>query len=314
MIRNTNIDRLLFPVREQSVYLEGQSTPVRGFKAIAGGFGQNEKIFSIVSSDYKLFTNEEALDMGKIIHLKLFPDASPESFELFHIRAPKTGSNCQIDFIDKKYKFSISGKEEYFAFVRIHNSYNRTRALQFDIGFCRAICTNGVIYEKDSVQYKYSHTRQSMGQLDLNSINVAHLKKLEQKFINIANQSQSINLDKKYYVALAAKVLGKQFVITDSNSKQSEKEKEKLKNFALAINNYTNIYTPEMGETAYAFYNVVTDFASNSDEIKESAVNGLQTKCGLWINSLGKLVQSPEFSWEKELEDYQYLLKGISKN
>ena len=65
-----------------------------------------------------------------------------------------------------------------------------------------------------------------------------------------------------------------------------------------------------MGETAYAFYNVITDFASNNEKLQASAKNGLQTKCGMWINQVGDLVAKQGFKWEEEIKDFEYLLKN----
>jgi len=38
-----------------------------------------------------------------------------------------------------------------------------------------------------------------------------------------------------------------------------------------------------MGETAYAFFNVITDYVSNNDKLQAGAINGLQANCGNWL-------------------------------
>ena len=100
MARNTNIDEQLFPVWQQPVYLEKQSKPIPGFKAIAGNpNGSSQTVFSIVSDNYQLVSNKEALEMGKQIHAKLFPNAQENSFEIFNVIAPASKSFCHIDII-----------------------------------------------------------------------------------------------------------------------------------------------------------------------------------------------------------------------
>ena len=64
-----------------------------------------------------------------------------------------------------------------------------------------------------------------------------------------------------------------------------------------------------MGETAYAFYNVITDYASNSNKLQASAINGLQAKCGMWINEIGELITKHNFKWEDEIKDFTYLMQ-----
>ncbi|MBK8711372.1 MAG: DUF932 domain-containing protein [Niastella sp.] len=313
MARNTNIDEQLFPVWQQPVYLEKQPKPIPGFKAIAGNpNGSLQTVFSIVSDNYQLVSNKEALEMGKQIHAKLFPNAQENSFEIFNVIAPASKSFCHIDIIDKNYTLNIWQQEVYVPFVRIHNSYNRSRSLQFDIGFCRKLCDNGMIFEQQAVKLKFAHTKQSISLEGLDKINVEHLKKLEQDFISKTSKSTKIQLPKKYFVPLAAKTLNRTFNIHEKDSVKKKIVAEKIELFTNSIDQYSDRYInkDQMGETAYAFYNVITDFASNNDKLQASAKNGLQTKCGMWINQVGELVEKQGFKWEEEIKDFEYLLKN----
>jgi hypothetical protein len=312
MARNTNIQEQLFPVWQQLVYLENSQRPIPGFKAIAGAPNDgSETVFSIVSDNYRLVSNQEALDMGKQIHRKLFPNAQESSFEVFNIIAPASRSFCHIDIIDKNYTLNIWKKEVYVPFVRIHNSYNRSRSLQFDIGFCRKLCDNGMIFEQDVVTLKFAHTKQSIRLEGLDKINVDHLKKLEKDFIAKTETSTKIPLPKKFFVPLAAKTLNRSFNIQEKDPAKKEIVAAKIKQFSGFIQEYADQYISkeQMGETAYAFYNVITHYASNNEKIQASAKNGLQTKCGMWINQVGELVTKHGFSWEEEIKDFEYLLQ-----
>jgi len=313
MARNTNIDEQLFPVWQQPVYLEKQPKPIPGFKAIAGNpNGSSQTVFSIVSDNYQLVSNKEALEMGKQIHAKLFPNAQENSFEIFNVIAPASKSFCHIDIIDKNYTLNIWQQEVYVPFVRIHNSYNRSRSLQFDIGFCRKLCDNGMIFEQQAVKLKFAHTKQSISLEGLDKINVEHLKKLGQDFISKTTKSTKIQLPKKYFVPLAAKTLNRTFNFHEQDPVKKRIVAEKIELFTNSIDQYSDRYINKdhMGETAYAFYNVITDFASNNDKLQASAKNGLQTKCGMWINQVGELVEKQGFKWEEEIKDFEYLLKN----
>ncbi len=311
MARNTNIHEQLFSVWQQPVFLDNQVKPILGFKANVGSpISGCVKVFSIVSDNYRLVSNEEALNMGKQIHQKLFPDANSNSFEIFNVIAPASKSFCHIDIIDKNYTLNIWKQEVYVPFIRIHNSYNKSRSLQFAIGFCRKLCDNGVIFEQDVVKLKYAHTKQAL-QLDgLDKIDVSHLKKLEQQFIDKTKKSLTIKLPKKYFLPLAVKILNRSFNLKEKDPKRKKIIESKLQDFSLIIEQYADRYIKkeQFGETAYAFYNVITDYASNNERLQASAKNGLQTKCGMWVDQLGELVSKKDFTWEKEVEDFSYLL------
>ena len=311
MSRNTNISEILFPVECKPVYLENQRNPIHGFKAITAAIpDKGEVTFSVVSNNYELISNADALEMGKTIHKKLFPDATSNSFEIFNIISPDTKSFCQIDIIDKKYALNIWEKEVYLPFIRIQNSYNRTRILKFDIGFCRKLCDNGVIFEQGTVSVNFRHTKTSFKGMDINKIDVSHLKNLEEDFIKKANKSTKIKIPGKYFIPLAAKVLNRNFNLKEKNKQKRQLILEKLNEFILQIELYSDRYinTENMGETAYAFFNVITDYASNNDKLQANAINGLQSSCGNWLNLIESKVSEPKFSWEKEIVDYNYLI------
>ena len=311
MSRNTNISELLFPVKCKPVYLENQSKPIQGYKALTGEFENNmETIFSIVSDNYQLISNQEAIELGKIIHGRLFPYASSASFEIFNIIAPKTKGSCHIDIIDKNYTMNIWAQEAYVPFIRIQNSYNRTYPLKFQIGFCRKLCDNGVIYEQNLVSISMIHTRQSIRNVDLNNIDVSHLKRFEADFINKTKKSVEIELPRKYFLPLAAKVLNRNFNLNEKDEKKRKLTEQKLNEFTFAIENYTDKYvrTELFGENAYSFFNVITDYASNEVHTQVRTKHEMQIKCGTWLNMIGGRVADPKFTWEDEVKDYKYLM------
>ncbi|MEI8273168.1 MAG: DUF932 domain-containing protein [Paludibacter sp.] len=312
MARNTNISEILFPVECKPVFLENQRKPLSGFKAITASIPEKGEVtFSVVSNSYELITNVDALEMGKTIHKKLFPDATSNSFEVFNVISPDTKSFCQIDIIDKNYALNIWEKEVYLPFIRIQNSYNRTRILKFDIGFCRKLCDNGVIFEQGTVSVNFRHTKTSFKGIDINNIDVSHLKRLEEDFIQKAKKSVEVELPQKYFVPLAAKVLNRNFNLKEKNEEKRKLILEKLNEFVLQIELYTDryIHTENMGETAYAFFNVITDYASNNDKLQANAINGLQASCGSWLNLIPIEIIKPTFSWENEVIKHKDLIQ-----
>jgi hypothetical protein len=312
MSRNTNISELLFPVECKPVYLENQRYPIHGYKAVTGKFeNDSEVIFSIVSDNYQLITNNEAVEMGKEIHARLFPDATSESFEVFNVIAPKTNGSCHIDIIDKNYTLNVWSQEVFVPFVRIQNSYNKTLPLKFQIGFCRKLCNNGVIFEENLVSYSVVHTKQMIRGSKFMNINVDHLKQFENDFINKTKRSVEIEIPRKYFLPLAAKVLNQNFNLAEKDVKKRRLIEQKLYDFANDIENYSDKYTQteKMGENAYAFFNVITDYASNIKHFQARSTNEMQVRCGTWLNLLPTEIKRNDFSWEKEVSEQKDLIQ-----
>ena len=312
MSRNTNISELLFPVECKPVYLGNQRYPIHGYKAVTGKFeNDSEVIFSIVSDNYQLITNNEAVEMGKEIHARLFPDATSESFEVFNVIAPKTNGSCHIDIIDKNYTLNVWAKEVFVPFIRIQNSYNKTLPLKFQIGFCRKLCNNGVIFEENLVSYSVVHTKQMIRGSKFMNINVDHLKQFENDFINKTKRSVEIEIPRKYFLPLAAKVLNQNFNLAEKDVKKRRLIEQKLYDFANDIENYSDKYTQteKMGENAYAFFNVITDYASNIKHFQARSTNEMQVRCGTWLNLLPTEIIKPNFSWENEVSEQKDLIQ-----
>ncbi len=311
MARNTNIDELLFEVKEMPVFLPGRETPVPGFRAITGYLEKEQydkpTVFSIVSGNYHLVKNSQALDLAGKLYKKLFPGASMANFVIFNIIAPNTKSFCDIDIIDKHYEVNIWKKEVYLPFIRVQNSYNRFSALRFDLGFCRKLCDNGVIYEQNTINLKYNHTKAIMGIEDFTHVDTSHFNNLVESFKQKILFTAEITVPLEFFTAMAAKVLGKSFAVDDHDPATKWEATKKLEEFAWIISILKDKYKTEFGETAYTLYNVATDYASN---IKHPAtsVNSLQWRIGYWLHEFDHAVRQPNFNWHDHLGEYQKLL------
>ena len=162
MKRITNLKDVSFPVNLQPVFIQNNGTiKAKGYKAVTGKPNGNDMIFSIVSDKYSLITNAKAFDIGTKVFSEYFESAGGGDFTIFKLTFPETKSFCHIDIINKNYKFNLWGLETYFPFMRITNSYNRTRRLKFEIGFIRRWCENGMIFEKETVHLNFIHYKNS---------------------------------------------------------------------------------------------------------------------------------------------------------
>ena len=70
---------------------------------------------------------------------------------------PATRSWAHIDLTAEGLEFAPIDKDPWLPFLRVTNSYNRSRALGFTVGVCRSICTNGMIFGEQSLKLKVTH-------------------------------------------------------------------------------------------------------------------------------------------------------------
>lgn len=314
MARNTNINQLLFPVDLKPVYIQGNSRPIEGYKAVVGTFQIDgnlvglDQVISIVTDNYMLISNKEAVEMAKDIHHRLFPGGSSDSFEVFNIKAPKTFGSCHIDIIDKNYTLNLMRKEVYVPFVRIQNSYNKTMPLSFMVGFCRKLCDNGVIFEENTISINLRHTKSHFRSFDLNKINTNLLKNFERDFITKTEKATSIAIPGKLFTPLAIKALNLQFKTEDKNEKVKKKELDRLEDFIHTMEYYTDRYVRKenFGETAYAFFNAITDYASNFPHLQARSTHTMQGRCGNWLTEFCDKYYKKAIDWEKELQEYNF--------
>jgi len=125
----------------------------------------SHRVLGVVSRDYRLVTNQEALEWAYECCRSVFPNTIPAEWDVSATDGPSTGGYCRIDLVHRTAVLDFGdvrpGKrpEAFGPFIRVTNSYNGLRALAFDIGFYRKVCRNGLIAPRTMVQFKYAHQR-----------------------------------------------------------------------------------------------------------------------------------------------------------
>ena len=174
MPRLTDLNDVLFPVEEHPVFVsiknksDERRLAVSDKKAIVNC--ENDRVLGIVSRDYRLVTNQEALNWAHQCCRTVFPETQPSEWQVNAADAPGTGGHCFIDLAHNSTALDFQDlpardrPEVYGPFIRVTNSYNRVRALAFDIGFYRKVCTNGLILPDSIIQFKFTHLRRDIGE------------------------------------------------------------------------------------------------------------------------------------------------------
>jgi hypothetical protein len=260
--------------------------------------------FAVVSDDYELITNEKAYEIAAGVMKRVFLVTELSDMACLNITMPKTRSFCHIDLIHKAAHFSPWKKDKWNAFLRITNSYNRTRQLRFELGFCRWICLNGMIFGSKSVEFSYAHTRGCSEQIERFIDNINDIREVEHNLIEMLHQLKRYHVPEKEMLPLLCRVFD--ISVTEEEIKKKKRQLD-LMVMRNRVRSLTNDYFSDMGQHGYAALNVLTDYGSRPEGIFAlgTSMHGLQQKAGNWIEEFISEISSPGFSFDTYLADYR---------
>lgn len=302
------LDKITFPVAMEPIFTEkphgsdGQLFSESGYQVIpnyqAVMAQDNGHIFSVVGKNYKLVTNKEALDLAEKCFSAVFETLGANQMTLFNVITPKTRSFCHVDFIHKESKFEMFSNDSWVPYIRVSNSYNRMFALNFDLGFCRWICKNGIIFVKNNIQFKFHHNKSVRNPEVEFNLKRGSLKELEKAFIESTMNLKRYHVPPKYMWPLTCKVFD--FKIPSSPSPRQAEAIAKMREHVLEL---SERYFQQLGENGYAAMNVLTDFATRpvGQVSTESSVNVLQKKTGDWMEQFVTSIEQRDFDFENYL-------------
>lgn len=309
MARITNIDDLIFPVELCPVYTEinGSRIEVPNCRAVINT--ESDKSFAVVSDNYRLVTNKEAVKLGKQCCKELF-GTDQANIEIFNVDAPSTASFCHIDLVHKDYVMNLWDEENqseiYIPYVRVTNSYNTSRALKFDVGFCREICFNGVIFESETIKFIFNHVKHELNDDISFALENRKIKTLFEEFKSYINKLRNQKISKEN----SRRLIHALFKIKDASEIDFSDKKEDMADYKFLLNEIDKKlvkYIDKMGESSYAIFNVITDIASYPIDSRyfRREINSMQRLAGNWINSFQKEIEKQDFS----IDNYIQLLK-----
>jgi hypothetical protein len=311
MPRLTNLDDILFAVEEHPVFV---SIPEKGGerrlavpekKAIVNR--ANKHVLGIVSRGYRLVSNSEALDLTYKCCRTLFPETAPGEWSVTTVDAPSTGGSCHIDLTHNSAALNFNAvmpeerPEVYGPFIRVTNSYNGLRALGFDIGFYRKVCKNGMIIPDTIIRFNFTHLRRDIGETIRFVIAKDRLAKLKATFTNSIASLRTCEVARAQFEPMVRRVL-------QLRPPKPLKPNTPYESDWLALNDHivemSTRYAYELGENAYAVFNVITEFSSRPplNRCVHRDRNSLQRLAGSWLTSFNVACRKPDFSISKYLE------------
>ena len=305
-----NLDNVLFPVVLADVVVPNWKKPGELFvgqlsthhKAVIDV--QRNRVLSVVTDKYRLVENREAIARGESVFKRIFSESTVASMELFNVTVPETRSFCHVDYTLKGYSFHFGSEDEWQPFLRITNSYNRTKPLRFDFGFCRAFCRNGMIFDPRQATIKRYHSGILPDIEDLSGLDLRAIKSMEVAFIERLKRLRRYAVPPDMMLPTLCKV----FDINITKEQISKPKAElRVRAFGNCVTKLTNKYFDELGHNGYAALNVLTDFATRPEHTGFSTathMHSMQVRSALWVDEYINEIKSEDFDYQNYIAKY----------
>jgi hypothetical protein len=302
MNRNPSHRDWFFPIHEAPVLAtvthkgEVRNVPVPHKKALVAA--DSGEIVGIVGAGYKLFTNQEAVNLCQKFCLEAFPDTKTAEWTFVEGHGPGTRSWAALDIHHRSHAMNLMGieggpSETYTPFVRITNSYNGSRALRIDVGFMREHCGNGVIFEQEAATLIVPHTRQGV-----HSLKVARpfsgMVKFREEFSKTLAAVRAVDISPEEARQLVRLVIGWP-ELPDDPKPWEQTDQTKLD---ADLESRLCGYFHELGANAYAAFNTMTDIASHPPQSPRFRrdLPSLERRTGAWLRDFTLAAARPGFT------------------
>ncbi len=307
MARLNQLSDILFAVEEQPVCAriateDGQHlTPIPEKKAIVNV--ESGRVLGVVGRGYRLVTNQQALDWGKQCCRTVFPETNAREWQVSAVEAPGTGGHCHIDLVHNTASLDFthlpaqSRPDAYGPFIRVSNSYNGIRALAFNIGFQRKVCTNGLMASDTVIRFKFAHQKAALKEEISFTVARDKLHRMKTTFCKQLTTLSQYHLEPSQIRLLVYAALRLQ-------PPPDNRFPQDWENLEAHIEKLCSSYEKELGTNAYAALNTMTDFASHplSNRNVRRDRHSYQRLAGQWLDDFFSECRRPDFDLSYHIE------------
>jgi hypothetical protein len=244
IVVDTDSTDIFFKVAERGLYLPLKAGTFQpsGYKALIRQHGEGVKVLNVVKNSYKLVTHREVYDA--LTPILTEHDVTVSTY------SDADGARAYIDVKFPKLTTSLAGSSLNFRAI-FHNGYGGT-SLGCIIGAINAFCTNGMILgDYESVYRRHTSgldatvaadwLKAGMGKWD---VGVERWHRWMGEYPTVAQERDAIK------------------AMSDNPQHQQRMSRE-----------MDLRYIPKYGNTLFALYQTLTDFASHYEDYKLRAVN-----------------------------------------
>lgn len=307
MSREISVQNLLFDVDQlpiEAVVGTGEGMRrigIPGKKALVNTM--TGRVLGVVSRDYRVVTNMEAVNMARQVCEHAFPGISVMEWEAKRGAAPGTLSYAFIDLMHRTHVLNywddeIKQNDPFTPFLRVTNSFNGARALRFDIGFMRKHCSNGVIFEEEVATIKASHNTEALEKLKI-EIKSRSLPKMWEDFSRFLTSVRGVAMDGDQSVLALKTVLHLSPASEDHKPTRRQGLQELSRDLSLRLEGYRK----ELGFNAYAVFNTLTDIAARPPDNPyfQKDRDTIEKRSGRWLKELARQNQQSNFNLDEWL-------------
>lgn len=268
MPRETSLESLMFPVVQEKLYSlradsEDELRPIEHHSAIIRR--DTGKVLGVVDRYHRLVTHAEAVELGRRCVRELLGLDAAATLEVFQVHAFSDGSLCYVDLMHPSYRMNLlangASAEVYVPYVRVTNSYNGLRPLSFDVGFCRSLCANGVIFERETIRFSHAHARGQLRPSELEfSIKAGQFAELAGRFQDMIHslcRAPANDADAEATMARIVKMPTPDWM-TQTKDRFWRARYKGMRELAWAT---LERYRAELGHNHYALFNAMTELA-----------------------------------------------------
>ncbi len=274
------VEQPFFPVSKVRVRATDTGHAFRRHWAVVSD--DRREVFAIVTEDYRLVSNLRAYELGRRAFALVFGGDATARLELFNVTMPATRSWVHMDLTAHGLELAPREGDDWLPFLRVTNSYNRSRALGFTVGVCRWICTNGMIFGEQSLRLNVTHAKD----VDLDGRVV---EAFAQRRFDLAEcrgkleRLTRLRVPKEKFLAAMLEILE---VRPPAELPRNAGRRDAWLRLGPWLRGLGDKYRDELGATAYALVNAATDYAgdSNAPLVNPGRVDALQVRCGRWMD------------------------------
>lgn len=296
------LEELFFPVQLRLLYWEEEPPlmgPVHVKECDPAFFGvldvDKSRIFAAVTQGYLLITNQVAYNFGCEIAQILFHTESKDDIKCIHAELSSNRAVCQIDLRSKLDIGQPLMNEGWCFFMRVINSYNKTKKLEYIVGFFNVAHGYGFLDNTIAISANTAHYNQFRSyQMDIwKQIKEKEhvIKQLELTFLSKISTLKQLLISKESILPMFCKVFG--IKKTNINSPQHQSLID-TKNY---IEKQATDLTQQYGQNAYALLNVFAEYEYKYDTNSlRFLLRQDQFKLGKWVDDLIVNSKAADFS------------------
>ena len=242
------------------------------------------EVFAIVTEDYQLVPNLRAYELGRRAFALVFGNDAATRLQLFNVTMPATRSWAHMDLTATGLGFAPREGDDWLPFLRVTNSYNRSRALGFTVGVCRWICTNGMIFGEQSLKLKVAHAKDvDVDRRLVEAFTHRRFDRAECK--DKLDRLTRLRVPAERFLAGMLEVLA---VKPPPAPPRSAAHRDGWSRLAPWLRGLGDKYRRDLDATAYALVNAASEYASDSSAplMSPARVDALQSRCGSWVDRI----------------------------